>query len=136
MPATSPDSIASASSTFVPSFERCDARGRFTEILREGPWHTVVTGSMRCGAVLGNHFHKCTRVALYLMNGRATVDRVHLQSGERRTLNLRSGEGTYLEIGEAHAIRFQADSQFLMLKSVPYSEDDPDTYPWPVGEST
>ena len=122
-------------SRFAPLFERRDARGQFTEILREGPWHTVVTGTMRSGAVMGNHYHKRTRIALYLMSGRAAIEIVHVKSGERRALEVRPGEGAFLETGEAHAIRFMADSQFLLLKSHPYSEDNADTFPWAVSES-
>lgn len=132
MPATSPGTNSSMHDVIHPSFTRRDERGTFTEVLREGPWHTVITGHMRSGAVLGHHYHRRTRMCFFLLRGRATVQIVRVTDGHRRTTHLEPGEGTYLETNEAHAIRFLADAEFLLLKSEPYDPARADTIPFRV----
>lgn len=124
-----------AEATFRPTFERRDGRGVFTEILRRGPWHTVITADMRRGAVLGHHYHRRTRMALYLLSGRATARIVNVASADRRDVELTSGRGVYLEAGEAHAICFDEDSQCLLLKSEPYDPADADTIAYAVEDA-
>ena len=117
------------------TFVREDERGAFIEVINSGPWETVITGSMREGAVMGNHYHKKTRVFFFLTDGAASVELVHVESGARRSRTLESRQGLFLEANEAHAIRFRRDSRFLLLKSRGYSEDDPDTFPHRVTAS-
>ncbi len=125
----------SAAATFRPTFERRDERGVFTEILRRGPWHTVITAKMRRGAVLGHHYHRRTRMALYLLSGRATARIVNVASADRCDVELTSGHGVYLEAGEAHVICFNEDSQCLLLKSEPYDPADADTIAYAVEDA-
>ncbi len=115
-----------------PTFVRQDERGTFTEIVNHGPWHTVITGSMQAGAIMGNHYHKGTRLFLFLTEGSARVDEIAVEDGMRSTCDLPAGTGVYLEPHHAHAIRFLAPSIFILLKSRPYTEDEKDTYPYPV----
>ena len=56
-----------------PRFERRDDRGVFREILSGFPAGTVVCGRMNAGAVMGNHYHRRTRVFFYLFAGEADV---------------------------------------------------------------
>ncbi len=111
-----------------PGFERTDGRGRMIEILNRGPWHTVLSGEMKTGAVMGNHYHKKTLVFFFVPRGRVVIDTVHAETGARDRVTLASGEGVLLTPMESHAIRFQEPSEFLMLKSVPYDPKDPDTF--------
>lgn len=123
---------ACAEATFRPTFERRDERGVFTEILRSGPWHTVIAANMRRGAVLGHHYHRRTRMALYLMSGRATARIINVTNVDRRDVELTPGHGVYLEAGEAHAVHFEEDSQCILLKSEPYDPADADTVAYAV----
>lgn len=115
-----------------PRFERKDDRGVFREILSGFPAGTVVCGRMVAGAVMGNHYHRRTRIFFYLLAGRARVRTVDVDSGRTDGFELAENDGVLLEPGESHAIRFLADSDFLMLKSLPYDEKDPDTFAHPV----
>jgi quercetin dioxygenase-like cupin family protein len=112
----------------VPSFERCDERGAFQEVLNDGRWEALIRGSMKPGAVMGNHYHKHTVIFFYLTAGAATVKTAHVETGETDEFQLKSGEGAILRINESHAIRFLKESEFIMLKSQKYDSDDPDTY--------
>lgn len=115
-----------------PGYERRDARGRMAEILNRGPWHTILTGEMNAGAVMGNHYHKRTLVFFFVVRGRVVIDTLHAGTGARDRVTLASGEGVLLTPMESHAIRFQEPSEFLMLKSEPYDPKDPDTFELPV----
>jgi dTDP-4-dehydrorhamnose 3,5-epimerase-like enzyme len=121
-----------AHSILRPLFERRDDRGVFRELLSGFPAGTVVCGNMSAGAVMGNHYHRRTRVFFHLLAGRATVTTVDVESRATEGFSLEENDGVFLEPGESHAIRFLVDSQFLMLKSEPYDPADPDTIPYPV----
>ncbi len=116
------------------TYTREDARGLFVEIVNAGPWETVINGTMRRGAVIGNHYHKRTRCLMFLTSGAARVDVAEVESGSRGSTRLRAREGVCLEPNHAHAIRFEEDSTFVLLKSLPYDENDPDTYPYMVAD--
>jgi dTDP-4-dehydrorhamnose 3,5-epimerase-like enzyme len=115
-----------------PRFERRDSRGVFREIVSGFPAGTVVCGRMGAGAVMGNHYHRRTRVFFYLLAGRAGVRTVDIETGHLDKFLLGENQGVFLEPGESHAIRFLVDSEFLMLKSLPYDPQDPDTFAHPV----
>jgi len=110
-----------------PRFERRDDRGVFREILTGFPAGTVVCGRMNAGAVMGNHYHRRTRVFFYLLAGEADVRTVDVETGAKERFRLEENRGVYLEPGESHAIQFGEDSEFLMVKSLPYDPADPDT---------
>ena len=115
-----------------PTFERRDDRGLFSEIVNGFSFAAASRGRMRAGAVMGNHFHKKTRICFFLVSGRAAVKTVDVATGATDTFQLSEGEGVYLEPGESHAIRYQSDSEFVMLKSLAYDPKEPDTFPFPV----
>ncbi len=60
---------------------------------------------------------------------------VGVYTQERDEFTLGAHEGVILPTGESHAIVFLEDSGFIMLKSVRYDPDDPDTFPYPVEPS-
>jgi len=115
-----------------PRFERRDERGVLREVLNGFPAQTVLCGRMQAGAVMGNHFHKKTRVFFYLLRGEARVETVNVETSARDAFSLSENQGVFLEVGESHAIRYVSESDFLMLKSLPYDPADPDTYAYPV----
>jgi dTDP-4-dehydrorhamnose 3,5-epimerase-like enzyme len=117
-----------------PRFERRDDRGVFREVLSGFPAGTVVCGRMNAGAVMGNHYHRRTRVFFYLLSGEADVRTVDVETGTKERFRLEENRGVYLEPGESHAIQFEENSEFLMVKSLPYDPADPDTIAFPVPE--
>jgi dTDP-4-dehydrorhamnose 3,5-epimerase-like enzyme len=116
----------------TPGFERRDERGLFQEIVNGEPFAAVSRGRMRAGAVMGNHFHKRTRVLFFLTSGRARIKTVDVETGATDAFELSEGQGVHLEPGESHAIRYIEDSDFVMLKSLPYDPAEPDTYPYTI----
>ncbi len=117
-----------------PRFERRDDRGVFREVLTGFPAGTVVCGRMNAGAVMGNHYHRRTRVFFYLFTGRADVRTIEIETGAKDEFLLVENQAVLLEPGESHAIRFAVDSEFLMVKSLPYDPADPDTIEFEVPE--
>lgn len=118
-----------------PSFERVDSRGTLLEVLNAGRWGCVLYGEMKAGAVMGNHYHRRTEIFIFLARGRAEVTSVRLDAGDRAQQTLGAREGVILEPNVAHAIRFTADSSFIMLKSLAYDTADPDTFHYRVLET-
>jgi len=116
----------------VPGFERRDGRGVFREIVNNFDARTLFSGEMKAGAVLGNHFHRRTRVFFYLAHGEAEVSTLNVETGEKDRFSLRENQGVVFEINETHAIRFLRDVEFMMLKSLAYDPANPDTFPHPV----
>jgi mannose-6-phosphate isomerase-like protein (cupin superfamily) len=117
-----------------PRFERRDERGDFREVLTGFPAGTVVCGRMNAGALMGNHYHRRTRVFFYLLAGVADVRTVDVETGAKERFRLEENQGVFFEPGQSHAIRFEVDSEFLMVKSLPYDPADPDTIEFPVPE--
>ncbi len=119
--------------SFAPAAsERVDERGQFVELLAEGAWEAIVHGSMRAGAVMGNQYHRRTRVYFFVTSGCADVTLVRVSDSDRSTIHLAAGHGVYIEPGTAHAIRFCEPSQFVLAKSHRYDAADMDRYPYPI----
>lgn len=119
----------------TPTLIRRDERGTFVEVLAEGTWEAVIHGRMRAGAVMGNHYHRITRIFFYLVSGKARIDLVRVEDGVGERTELVAEEGMYLEPEQAHAIRFLTPSEFILLKSRRYNPDDDDTFPYAIAES-
>ncbi len=115
-----------------PTFIRKDERGLFVEVLNEGPWETIIHGSMKCGAEMGPHYHRECRAYFYLINGSARVQVRHLIDDSTEDVALGPQQGIYFLPFETHLIRYLENSDFLLLKSFRYSDDDPDIFPSPV----
>jgi quercetin dioxygenase-like cupin family protein len=115
-----------------PTFERRDDRGLFQEIVNGPSFAAVSRGRMGAGAVMGNHYHRKTRLFFFLSSGRARIRTIEVATGATDTFTLAEGEGVYLEPGESHAVRYETESEFVMLKSLPYDPKEPDTYAYPV----
>ncbi len=116
-------------------FERKDARGVFREVLNGFEARTFITGRMEKDAVLGNHYHRKTRVFFYLTRGAARVAILNVETGERDAFTIESDQGCFFEFNESHAVRFTEDGEFVMLKSLAYDPADPDTYPLKIEDS-
>jgi quercetin dioxygenase-like cupin family protein len=117
------------------AFERKDARGVFREVLNGFEARTFITGRMEKDAVLGNHYHRKTRVFFYLTRGAALVAIFNVETGERDAFTLERDQGCFFEVNESHAVRFTEEGEFAMLKSLAYDPADPDTHPHPVEEN-
>ncbi|MGB9616217.1 MAG: hypothetical protein ACP5M0_13765 [Desulfomonilaceae bacterium] len=115
-----------------PEYERNDERGLFQEIVSQGPWESLIRGEMRKGAVIGNHYHKLTKIFFFLVKGSVRIRTVNVQTGARDEFYVNSGQGTSLTPYESHAIEFLEDSEIIMLKTHRYDAQAPDTFDYPV----
>ena len=115
-----------------PSFTREDDRGVLRELLNSGEWRSVVQGEMVPGSTMGNHYHKETLVFFFLLTGRASVILEDVATGQRGTLELKALEGIIFQTDESHVLTFEERTEYLMLKSLPYDPDNPDTYEHPL----
>ncbi|MCA1962088.1 MAG: hypothetical protein LDL33_15000 [Desulfomonile sp.] len=116
----------------APTFVRKDERGLFVEIVNEGPWETIIHGSMAKNAEMGNHYHRECRAYFYLISGRARIAVRHLIDNSMDEVELVAGQGVYLLPFETHVIQYLEDSDFILMKSYRYRNDNPDIYPCKV----
>ena len=116
-----------------PSFVREDDRGLFVEIVNGGPWETIIHGSMNKGSDLGNHYHRECRALFYLVDGLAEVRTRFILTGDKIVTNeLKAREMVLFRPFETHIVHFLADSDFILLKSYRYEDDQPDIFPLEV----
>ena len=115
-----------------PTYAREDRRGLFVEIVNEGPWETVIHGSMRRDAQMGNHYHRECRAFFYLVSGRAQIKVRHLVNDSTEVLEIGPRQGVMFRPFETHVIRYLEDSDFIFLKSYRYRDDEPDIFPCDV----
>lgn len=115
-----------------PEYERNDVRGLFQEIISTGPWESLIRGEMRKGAIIGNHYHKLTKIFFFLVKGSVRVRTVNVETGTRDEFFLKGAQGTSLLPYESHAIEFLEDSEMIMLKTHAYDANAPDTFDYPV----
>ena len=100
-----------------PGYVREDDRGLFVEILAEGPWETIIHGTMQQGKTMGNHYHRENKAFFYLVNGSATIRVKHLVDNSEDEVVLRGGEGIFFLPFEVHTITYLEKSDFVLLKS-------------------
>lgn len=118
--------------TLIPTFERNDHRGLFQEVLNGGSWESLIFGRMKAEGVLGNHYHKKTVIFFFLTKGAVEIKTINVTTEARDAFSLKQGQGVMLGTFESHEIRFMEESEFIMLKSVQYDPEDPDTFSFPV----
>ena len=115
-----------------PTFVRKDQRGDFIEIVNEGPWETIIHGTMEAGAEMGNHYHREARAYFYIVSGKAEIRMRHRFDDTVQKIVLHPGEGVYFLPYEIHVVHYLEKSDFIFLKSYRYTDDQPDMYPGDV----
>ena len=115
-----------------PTFVRRDKRGLFAEGLNGSSWENISYGIMKKGAVMGDHYHKKTKVFLFIVMGNAFVDNIDVRTKETSRIILKENQGIIFPKYISHAIRFTKKSWFVMGKSVAYNVRSPDTYEYKV----
>lgn len=115
-----------------PVYARRDARGTFEELITTGRWESVTSGRMTRDAVMGHHYHDHTVVAWFLLEGRARVVTVDVQTRARGEYEIAAGQGFVFRPSEARAIYYLDDARFLLLKSHRYDPANPDLIAYPV----
>lgn len=115
-----------------PTYIREDERGVFNEILNGEEWKNISFGSMKMGAVMGNHYHKEAKIFFFLTRGAARIDLIDIKTKEVQKIDIEKGMGVILDPNFSHAIRFKEPSDFVMGKSIEYIGPESDTYPYQV----
>jgi len=111
-----------------PTDIRLDNRGEFVELINSGTWKSIAYGSMKKGAVMGNHYHKKTDVFFFLVSGRVLVYMQEVGSSIKKTIPLSSKQGIIIARGTAHAIQYLDDGTFVWAKSQSFDRKKQDMY--------
>ncbi len=120
------------STILTPTFVRHDERGDFFEMLNGSKWKNISYGKMKKGSVMGNHYHKKTRVFFFILSGSARIENVNVKTKKRKSCVLFSNEGILFGPYFSHAVIFKEKSLFLMGKEKTYNKETPDTYEYIV----
>jgi quercetin dioxygenase-like cupin family protein len=115
-----------------PSFTRSDQRGILRELLNQGVWQSILQGEMVTGAVMGNHYHQQTQVFFFMLSGQVEGVTENVQTQARDHFILNALEGVILQPNISHKLTFAQGGAFLLLKSLPYDPQNPDTFHYPV----
>jgi len=115
-----------------PSFSRQDERGTLHELMNSGIWQSIITGEMKSGAIMGNHYHKETEVFFFLFSGALDAITEHVDTKSQDQFSLKAMQGVILNTNESHKLTFTEPSHYLLLKSKPYDPENPDTYHYDV----
>ena len=112
------------------SYERKDKRGIFREYLNSDQrWKSVNQGIMNKGAFMGQHYHKKSRSAFFILSGSADFFIKNVKKEKRiKKFKLNAGEGVLIYPHETHTIRFREKSIFLLLKSEKFNPKRNDLY--------
>jgi hypothetical protein len=109
-----------------PVFVRSDGRGTFGELINSGRWESLIHGVMKRGSVLGHHYHAHTIVCYWLLEGRARITTVEVNTQARYECSIDAGQGFVFRPSEARTIEHLEDSRFVMLKSHRFDPAAPD----------
>ncbi len=112
-------------------YQRKDSRGTFQEFINsETGWKAINGGFMDKNSIMGNHYHKKCRTLFFIIKGsaRVLVKDVRKKDDKTEEVILKSSEGVIFEKFETHAIKFNEDSIFLLLKDKKFDQNDQDIF--------
>jgi len=100
----------------VPDFISEDERGRLTQLVHTGYTQVNVVTS-KAGVLRGNHYHKQSTEAFYVVNGSVEVT---LKQGDKQE-RIIFGCGDFFQIKPyiAHSMRYWEDTTLIALYDIP-----------------
>lgn len=126
-------------------YQRKDTRGNFQEFINsETGWKAINGGFMNKDAVMGNHYHKKCRTLFFVVKGSAKVlvkdvrnekdkdmkkeSKFEQKFQQIKEVTLKMSEGVIFEKYETHAIKFNEESIFLLLKDKKFNQNNLDIF--------
>jgi quercetin dioxygenase-like cupin family protein len=85
----------------------------------------------RAGGVRGNHYHKVKEERIYLLQGELLVLAEDVQTNERASVRLQTGDLLLIETGIAHLLRTVEPGQAIEFSRARF--DPADIFPFPLG---
>ena len=85
----------------------------------------------RAGGVRGNHYHKVKEERIYLLQGELLVLAEDVQTNERASVRLQTGDLLLIETGIAHLLRTVEPGQAIEFSRARF--DPADTFPFALG---
>lgn len=116
----------------TPNFIRQDNRGTLIELVNGVSLRNISIGESKKGSVMGNHYHKRTKVYFFIYQGKAKITLVNLKSKKTSELILNPNSGILIKTNQAHQIKFFKKSIYIICKSRDFSQVDSDFYPFLV----
>jgi quercetin dioxygenase-like cupin family protein len=86
---------------------------------------------IRSGGVRGNHYHKVKEERIYVLRGELLVLAEDVQTNERASVRLQTGDLLLIETGIAHLLRTVEPGQAIEFSRARF--DPADSFPFPLG---
>ena len=95
----------------------------------EEPIRYLAYIELRPGAVRGNHYHKVKEEWIYLVRGEAVLLLQDIETKERASVSLQSGDLAFVSTGIAHAIQSAQPGQAIEFSKVRFDAADIHRFP-------
>jgi quercetin dioxygenase-like cupin family protein len=92
--------------------------------------HYMAVIETRIGADRGNHYHKVKAERIYLLQGELLVLAEDVQTNERASVRLQTGDLLFIETGIAHLLRTVEPGQGIEFSKARF--DPTDIFPFPL----
>jgi dTDP-4-dehydrorhamnose reductase len=109
-----------------PYFYFQDARGLFRGIMRGRRWDEINFVESRQGSVRGNHYHRQTIEAFYIIDGRIKVHLTDLSQDTTREFIVEGGDSFIIKPNILHIFDVLKDSRWINLLSQAMGEKEKD----------
>src|SRR5205823_9368959 len=90
----------------------------------EEPMRYLAYIELRAGATRGNHYHKVKEEWIYLLKGKAVLLLQDIESHEKASVELASGDLVFIPPGIAHAIAIEQPGQAIEFSKVRFDAAD------------
>lgn len=84
---------------------------------------------LRAGSIRGNHYHKVKEEWVYIIAGEAALIVEEIQSQERQSVPMRTGDLAVIATGIAHAIKVEKAGQAVEFSAARFDASDIHKYP-------
>ncbi|MEY4592787.1 MAG: hypothetical protein RIR18_1682 [Pseudomonadota bacterium] len=104
-----------------------DSRGRIRGVLNHGHWGEVNYIESFAGTVRGNHYHRATTEAIFLIEGKVEVTITQKDQAPWVSI-LGAGDTVIIPPGETHVFRCLDDTKWINLLSEKFDPQQPDIH--------
>lgn len=110
-----------------PYSRREDARGKLIGLMNEGVWEEFNYLETKAGHVRGNHYHRETREAFFIIEGEIEVV-TKLPDQQEISIILNAGDMIEIEPGENHTFHCRTFTRWINILSKRFDQNHPDFF--------
>lgn len=105
-----------------------DHRGKITGLMQNKEWKEVNYIESFKGTVRGNHYHKKTTEAFFIIDGKIQVSTSDIQTGIKKEFTIEKGDVTIINPMILHTFKILEDARWINMLSEPMGAFDKDIW--------